>query len=214
MGSHAPPRGISMLFSRFNIQVLFCVLWLAVVVAGMAAMARYEQAPGKPGVAPQSWPAEAGAAGNLPTLLVFAHPQCPCTRATIGELNRLLVKARGRVAVRVVFFAPENATEDWTRSDLWQSAASIPGVSVEMDRDGKMARQFGVETSGQAVLYDAGGQLLFQGGITAGRGHAGDNEGENAILAKLLTAPGRTDRTAVFGCSLFHANRASAKGAN
>jgi hypothetical protein len=203
-----------MLLFRFNIRILLCLLWLTVVGVGLAAMAGYERRPGNAGTAPPSWPAGEGVVrdANLPTLLVFAHPQCPCTRATIEELNRLLVKCRGRVAVRVLFLAPEDATEDWTRSALWKSVASIPGVSVEIDDDGKTARKFGVETSGHVVLYDARGELLFQGGITASRGHAGDNAGEDAILSKLLTGTGETDRTAVFGCSLFNPKRASTGG--
>jgi len=65
------------------------------------------------------------------------------------------------------------------------------------------ARRFGVETSGQTLLYDAGGRLIFSGGITGSRGHAGDNAGEAALVA-LLTS-GQADRraTSVFGCPLF-----------
>jgi hypothetical protein len=200
---------IFMPLSRFNVPVIFCLLWLAVVGLGIGAISRYERTPGKTGAPPPSWPAEAGVARDehLPTLLVFAHPQCPCTRATIEELNRMLVKCRGRVAVRVMFMTPEDAREEWTRSNLWKSAAAIPGVSVEIDGDGKIARKFGVETSGHAVLYDAHGALLFQGGITASRGHVGGNAGEVAILSRLLAGTAGADRTAVFGCSLFNSKR-------
>ena len=64
-------------------------------------------------------------------------------------------------------------------------------------------------TSGQTALYDPAGNLLFQGGITETRGHAGDNTGCEAIESLVLhqnmtttpsTGPGET---AVFGCSLF-----------
>jgi hypothetical protein len=53
------------------------------------------------------------------------------------------------------------------------------------------------------MLYDVNGRLLFSGGITGSRGHAGDNAGRTAILALLhREASGRND-TFVFGCSLF-----------
>ena len=179
-------------------------------------MAKYEGTAGATGTVPRSWPAEAKVAldPDRPTLLMFAHPQCPCTEATIGELNRLLVRCGGRATVRVLFFAPEHAAEDWTQTDLWKSAAAIPGVSVQIDRDGKTARNFGAQTSGQVVLYDSRGELLFQGGITAGRGHAGDNAGADAIVSRLRAGAGERNRTAVFGCSLLNRKRTSTQGAD
>ena len=41
------------------------------------------------------------------------------------------------------------------------------------------------KTSGQVVVYDAKGALLFSGGITAARGHMGDNAGRDRITALL-----------------------------
>ena len=46
---------------------------------------------------------------------------------------------------------------------------------------------------GQTLLYDAGGTLIFSGGITGSRGHAGDNAGEAALVALLTQRPGRSD---------------------
>ncbi len=74
---------------------------------------------------------------------------------------------------------------------------------VRRDDAGSEARRFGVETSGQTLLYDRRGTLIFSGGITGSRGHAGDNAGE-AALVDLLTH-GAADRhgSNVFGCPLF-----------
>ena len=73
------------------------------------------------------------------------------------------------------------------------------------DDDGAEARRFGVETSGQTLLYDARGALIFSGGITGSRGHAGENAGA-AALAALLTRGAAAQRGAdVFGCPLFAA---------
>jgi hypothetical protein len=58
-------------------------------------------------------------------------------------------------------------------------------------------------------LFDAGGDLLFRGGITEARGHWGDSEGRSAILSLLALehrpAAGRAGRldSPVFGCPLF-----------
>ena len=38
-------------------------------------------------------------------------------------------------------------------------------------------QRFGAETSGQTLLYDRDGRLLFSGGTTGSRGHDGDNAG-------------------------------------
>jgi len=70
------------------------------------------------------------------------------------------------------------------------------------DAGGSVARQAGAFTSGQTLLYSAGGRLVFNGGITHSRGHSGDNKGREAIVSFL---EGRTlDQhiAPVFGCSL------------
>jgi hypothetical protein len=78
-------------------------------------------------------------------------------------------------------------------------------VKVVFDPDGVEARRFGAETSGHTQLFGTSGRLLFSGGITASRGHAGSNTGESAIIALVNNqTPART-QTLVFGCSL--ANR-------
>jgi len=91
---------------------------------------------------------------------------------------------------------------DWEQTDLWRRAASIPGVSLTRDDDGVEAQRFDAATSGQTVVYDGDDRLLFSGGITAARGHEGDNPGRTAILSLLASAGGEQRSTPVFGCSL------------
>jgi hypothetical protein len=79
----------------------------------------------------------------------------------------------------------------------------MPGVNVHEDVDGATARLFGAETSGFVVLYDPRGKLLFKGGITSSRGHAGDNLGEDTIASLLAGQIARSTRTPVYGCSLL-----------
>jgi hypothetical protein len=102
----------------------------------------------------------------------------------------------------VLFVHPDAAPADWEKTDLWQSAAAIPGVSVFTDTNGVEAQRFGAQTSGQTILYDAQGKLLFQGGITAGRGHEGDNAGEDSIVALVHGEEPVVRKTPVFGCPL------------
>jgi hypothetical protein len=71
------------------------------------------------------------------------------------------------------------------------------------DVDGLEARSFGAATSGQTLLYDKRGALLFSGGITGARAHQGDNVGRRSLVALLNGGPNERPGTSVFGCSLF-----------
>jgi hypothetical protein len=97
---------------------------------------------------------------------------------------------------------PEGTGEDFSDTDLWSSAARIPGVHLLRDERAVEADRFGIATSGTVALYDAGGKLLFHGGITPARGHEGDSFGRERIVSLLAT--GRSDRAdaPVFGCAL------------
>jgi len=183
-------------------------LWLLLVTGAMTLLAAYSNTPGTAGVAPQRWPSESKIPRDpsRPTLLVLAHPQCPCTNATLGELELLTAQTQGKVNVHVVFVRPPGLAEDLVKGDLWRKASAIPGVTVEIDDGNVEARHFHVETSGKALLYGSGGSLLFAGGITLSRGHSGDNPGRTAITALVNRRSANESTTPVFGCSLFAAN--------
>ena len=166
---------------------------------------RYENTPTGAAETPPEWPAQSPISrrsGQF-TLLMFAHPYCPCSRASIEELNRLLVRCQRTVTPQVIFVRPPGVSDDWTKTPLRKSAAAIPGVEVRLDADGKEARLFGAESSGFVVLYSPEGRLLFSGGITGARGHAGDNAGENAVVALLNRQEVQLHHTDVFGCTLL-----------
>jgi len=117
-----------------------------------------------------------------------------------------MAQAQGRVTAYVLFLKPAGFSDDWEKTDLWQSAASIPGVKVVVDQDGVEADRFQAVTSGQTVLYDTEGRLLFSGGITGSRGHSGDNAGRSAIVSLLNTGEATAAETFVFGCPLSTTN--------
>src|SRR3712207_4573180 len=129
---------------------------------------------------------------------MLAHPHCPCTRASINELARLMTQARGRVTAYVLFVKPEGFSDSWVQSDLWASAAAIPGVTPVLDDGGVEAARFRAATSGQTALYDAAGSLIFRGGITSARGHEGDNAGREAIVSLLTSDEAEEHDTPVF----------------
>jgi hypothetical protein len=183
--------------------------WMVVVGFGLRALAQFSNTPGPAGQPPAIWPDHApiALATDRSTLLVFAHPQCACSRATIGELARIVARCSDRVAPAVFVYQPADPPEDWPVSSIWKAASEIPGVRVAHDPDGAIARLFRAETSGETLLYNADGRLQFGGGITASRGQAGDNYGRDAIVSLLLNRePGRR-QTPAFGCALFAEQR-------
>jgi hypothetical protein len=181
---------------------LVTLAWLACVGTGIAWITRYKSRPGAQADAPQRWPAESAIARatDRPTLVMLAHPRCPCTRASIGELAELVTRVGERISAKVLFVAPEGVDPSWTDTDLWRSAAAIPGVEVIRDARGVEARRFGAETSGQALIYDASGLLVYRGGMTPARGHAGSPVGRDRLAALLLAS--NPTSLPVFGCAL------------
>jgi hypothetical protein len=182
-------------------------VWLIAAAAGLAVLWQYDNAPGENAMAPRVWPEGTALvrATGTPTLILLAHPQCSCTRASLAELAEALARATVRPRTYVLFLKPDGVSDEWTVTDLWRTASALPDVTVIRDDAGTEARRFGVETSGQTLLYDGAGTLLFAGGITGARAHQGDNDGRRSIVALLnRSTPARTE-TNVFGCSLFSA---------
>jgi len=208
------PRRSAMPINRTWFPIVCGTVWLATAAACLAMLWRAENTPGIRMPVPAHWPlaSRISPARGMATLLMFAHPQCPCTRAGVGELEKLIAQCNGRVRVHVIFYKPPGASDEWAHTDLWRSAAAIPGVEVQCDEHGAEAALFGANTSGYVVLYDQAGQLRFNGGITSERGHSGDNEGRSAIVAILTGRPPRITTMPVFGCSFSRPGTITLKG--
>lgn len=196
---HAPPPP-SARRQRSGLVVGFAaVVWLAGVAAGFAVWDRYDATPGAQAEAA----GEPGAAAW--TLTLYAHPHCPCTRASLDELAELARALPPVVQVRVVFVRPAGAAPGWERTASWDAAAAIPGVEVTCDADGDAARA-GAATSGHVVLTDAAGRVAFRGGLTRGRGRVGESAARRTILG--VVAGEQADGEApVYGCPLANEPR-------
>ena len=181
-------------------------LWIIASVAAVAALWEYAHRPGASGEPPSRWPASVSRdllAADRHTLFVFFHSECPCSQATVNELERVAARAPGRFSARVYIHDAAGMQRPAAEGRLWKAASRIPGAQVLADHDGTLARTFGAETSGVALLYDRAGQLLFHGGITGARGHEGGNANEDALLACLREAPSAPTKTHAYGCSIF-----------
>lgn len=181
---------------------LFATAWLALAALGSISLYSYGGAAGEAATAPPAWPAEWSIrpADHGITLIVTVHPQCFCSRATLGELARIMTRRESGIAADIIFVG---ATLDTLKtSELWKSAREIPGVTVLADPDSSMAARLGAKTSGQTYAFDADGKLLFSGGITPARGHMGENPGEDALIAILTRNQPACAGSPVFGCPL------------
>jgi hypothetical protein len=190
-------------------------LWCACIALGLGSLWSYESKPGAASPPPMAWPAESRmtpASSDQLQLVMFVHPHCPCTRASVGELALLMANCQGRLQAQVLFIKPANMPEKWEETDLWTSVTAIPSVKAICDEGGVEARRFGAHTSGHCVLYDKDKHVLFAGGITSARAHSGDNAGRSAITALVHQQPVTTASTPVFGCSLFDRDECSNLG--
>ncbi len=202
--------------TRQSIRIVASILWLVLVGFGTGMLWKYSHTPNPDPTPPASWPSTTTIprANGKATLVMFVHPHCSCTSSSMGELAVLMAHCQGLVNAHVVFFQPSGSHEDWTHSELWQAASIIPGVTAQADEDGREARLFHVETSGHVALYDRQGQLVFDGGITASRGHSGDNDGRDAITAWLHGQTPVRAQTPVYGCLILKPESKPTDGAN
>ena len=123
------------------------------------------------------------------------------------ELEKVIRRTQGRLAVIILFVHPDGAASSWERSILIDKARILPCVSSITDLSGAEARRFGARTSGHAALYDAGGRLVFSGGLTWARGHVGDNPGSEAVVSFVRSGKGSAVQP-VYGCPLESLSRA------
>ena len=185
--------------------IVASIAWVISISSGIWVLWAYESTPGDWADSVSNWPepCDIPLARERATLVVFAHPRCPCTRASIAELTEIMTRCRGLLETQVIFLRPRGCDDDWVHTNLWLSAKAIPDVTVREDLDGQTARQFGVFTSGHAILFDATGKRRFSGGITRARGQVGENPGSKRLVAILTQRTVCLEESPVFGCPLF-----------
>ena len=196
-------------FGIFNLGIT--LVWFLLVGAGAIVLLNYETESGERQSQSPIWPQDSAISHSQlrPTLIFFAHPHCPCTRASVKELARILSICCNKADCKIVALDKLQHDPKWRDSDLVKQADSIPGVSVFWDKCGVETNRFHIKTSGHVVVFNSEGKLIFSGGITASRGHEGSNIGRDQVVSLLLN---RTEQAAksnhriefpVFGCALF-----------
>jgi len=185
-------------------------LWVGALCWGFTRAYAYMDTPAPTSSAPVVWPPDTTLPldPQLPTVIMFAHPKCPCTAASLEELNAALVELSAPVNLSVCFLDPASEEAAWTEDRLWVRAGRMPSIQRVHDIDGREARRFGAQSSGFAVVYTPSGMLIFQGGLTMNRGHQGDNPGRERFVRAIAEIDEGGDVAAprvalTFGCDIF-----------
>lgn len=194
-------------------------LWFLVVALAAGALVWYEfrPTPTNPGITelaeitrgtatdelPERFAAALADANERPLVVGFLHPHCPCSQATVAELERAVTRIGGTAeGLVLVVRGFHHLGDDWHETPLVARAHRIPGARVIIDMDGTIAGQFDARVSGETFAFAVNGQRIFHGGVTASRGHEGINAGIQAIEAVLDGREPITSRQPVFGCLL------------
>lgn len=181
------------------------LLWAVLVFFGYASMVFYSTATAKCLVTVGQFPpVSAISKSSGLTLIVFLHPQCPCSMATVSELKGLLAQRNSACNLRVyaVVSKPSGCSQAFVRGAVLDSLAQVKNVQVLIDDDDVESQRFGAKASGHTLLFDSAGKCLFSGGMTAARGEVGANAGVDALRQYIAGGRDLLNKTPVFGCSL------------
>jgi len=184
--------------------ILALVLWLSILAYGFSIVLNYEFKTNPKLISVKTWPdtSKLKLDSKLDTLLIFVHPHCPCSRASLAELNRLLTSFHQKLHTIVIFSKPAGKNDSWLKGDLWDKAQALPGATIYVDDENQEAKRFGTNTSGEILLFKPNSTLVYHGGITASRGHEGDNKAKESITNYLATGELPQKEGRIFGCVL------------
>ncbi len=181
------------------------IAWGVLAVIGYSCMVFYSTAPAKSAMSVGPFPVQSALArGSGLTLITFLHPRCPCSKASVSELQELLAQSKfpSNLTVYAVVSQPHGCSSDFTQGAILDSLSNMKNVQLIIDKDDLESQRFGARTSGQTLLFDSQGNCLFCGGITAARGEVGANAGVDALRQCINSGQTALKKTPVFGCSL------------
>lgn len=195
-------------------QALAVAVWLVLTTAGFGALSLYAFTGSSPAHAAQRWPTNELLTPDSarPALVLFLHPRCPCSSASITELDRMLSRHPGIFRAYAVVTIPPGVRSGWEKGHNLDAALRLPDVSVVLDQDGVLAREFGATDSGTVLAFAPDGARLFAGGITASRGHEGESLGSLALEDIAVGRAPRQTESPVFGCPMMGPDDDSAGG--
>lgn len=191
--------------TRPTVLATLIMAWGIAVILGLELLWQFQSTPGsKTGGENPAWPRGTSiqASSDGLTLVMFVHPRCPCTVASVGELRRITGGLSQTPHLHLIVLQPLEHDEHWQNNDLVNQARQLPQADVHWDQGGKIAQLFGAKTSGQVLLFNPQGQCLYRGGITGLRGQEGPSR-EGDVLYGCIASGRQADHDyPVFGCAL------------
>ncbi len=184
------------------------LIWIFITFMGFAQLLIYSNTPAKKDtdIVISPWPATSKIKRieHTPTLLLFLHPECPCSQATVEELQRIMLRLEGiQASVITIFYKPKSKPTSWVQNSLWKKVEANSRIRTFIDEDAEETTIFDAEVSGETLLFNESGNLVFRGGITPSRGHQGDNPGEDFIIRWFRGARDLAfTQTSIFGCRI------------
>jgi hypothetical protein len=180
--------------------MIISMVWIITVAGGFFMLTEYANRAGLVGEVTVHGPLSSS---DHHQLSVFLHPECGCSKATLTELKKLLLLRGDELNTTIYFVQYKDWEEEQVKqSKLWQRARLLPHVRLMIDQEAAYSKSQGALTSGFSQLTTPEGHRVFNGGLTASRGHEGPNRGIY-LLNQILD--GKTLKNAsspVFGCAI------------
>ncbi len=179
-------------------------IWLASVSYGLGFLYNYSLKPANMQQVLKNWPEESKIkfAKNQANLVLFLHPHCQCSEASLAELQKIQAQFHKKFKTHLVFILPEGTEQDWIHTKLWKKSQNLANTELIIDKSLQEAKVFASTSSGQVYLFNKERELIFLGGITSARGHQGDSIGNSAIKAYFRSGNMSVEKAPSFGCSL------------
>ena len=184
-----------------KVMLMLTALWALAIAIGFFSMVDYQNSAAVVYQNPSEISERFNGADNCNVLIMALHPHCSCSRASLSELHKLQSNVGDAVRVYVLVYVPDGQDKGWAEGI---SLAQLSRMNTEViyDPGGKICLETGLNTSGETLLYNAQGSLLFSGGVTASRGHAGSNYGIEFLHDAISRKQVERTETPVFGCAI------------
>lgn len=189
---------------RFALLALALGIWGASLATAWSRLYSHAYQATETGRGVPRWPQGTllGETASRFRIVVFVHPFCPCTAATVRELDESLTRIPDDVTIDAIAVTAGFSPEELLRSRTLEALRRMPRVRLHSDPEGHERALFGAVVSGETFGFDPHGRRVFHGGVTPGRGHQGDADGQRELED---LAAGRRQAPAeapVFGCRL------------
>lgn len=192
--------------ARFSTPLLFGVAftWIGISLFGWCTLFRHTFRPSITAeIAARSLCAQGLAQPSEAfQIVIFAHPFCPCTQATLDKLDESLTRFPAKTSIRVIFVIEGLERSSVEESSSIAFARRLPKVEVQFDDTGEAVLHWGARVSGEVFAFNRSGHCVFHGGLTSGRGHKGDSLGQKELERRAAGGCDEQYAGPVFGCAL------------